>query len=98
MHRTVFRVAEDDRAVAEGSASRNLQGGMGLHLRSRHRLQLSPYAESGDSSDVGQGRSVFAGPKRSASHQRMQLKLFPESQNRGAWRERNRDLPFSAAC
>jgi len=28
----VLRMAEDDRAVAEGSASWNLQGGMGLHL------------------------------------------------------------------
>jgi len=26
-------LAEDDRAVAEGSASWNLQGGMGFHLR-----------------------------------------------------------------
>ncbi len=50
------------RAIAEGSASWNLQGGMGLHLRSRG-LQLSPYEESGDSSNVSRGRSVLAGPK-----------------------------------
>src|SRR5580700_12251500 len=55
-------MAEDDRAIAEGSASWNLQGGMGLHLRGRG-LQLSPHEESGDSSDVSRGRSVLAGPK-----------------------------------
>src|ERR1039457_4459642 len=55
-------MAEDDRTVAESSASWNLQGGMGLHLRGRG-LQLSPYEESGDSSHVSRGRSVFAGPK-----------------------------------
>src|ERR1035438_7045083 len=55
-------MAEDDRAIAEGSAWWNLQGGMGLHLRGRG-LQLSPYEESGDSSNVSRGRSVLAGPK-----------------------------------
>jgi len=55
-------MAEDDRAVAEGSASWNLQGGMGLHLRGRG-LQLSPYKEFGDASDVSRGRSVFAARK-----------------------------------
>ena len=55
-------MAEDDRAIAEGSASWNLQGGMSLHLRSRS-LQLGPYEESGDSSNVSRGRSVLAGPK-----------------------------------
>src|ERR1022692_4478718 len=55
-------MAEDDRAIAEGSASWNLQGGMGLHLRGRG-LQLSPYEESGDASNVSRGRSVLAGPK-----------------------------------
>ena len=55
-------MAEDDRADAEGSASWSLQGGMGLHLRGRS-LQLSPYEESGDSSDVSRGRSVLARPK-----------------------------------
>src|SRR5712671_5120361 len=55
-------MAEDDSAVAEGSASWSLQGGMGLHLRGRG-LQLSPYEESGYSSDVSRGRSVLAGPK-----------------------------------
>jgi hypothetical protein len=55
-------MAEDDRAVAESSASWNLQGGMGLHLRGRS-LQLSSYEKSSDSSDVSRGRSIFAGPK-----------------------------------
>jgi hypothetical protein len=55
-------MAEDDRAVTESSASWNLQGGMGLHLRGRS-LQLSPYEKSGDSSDVSRGCSIFAGPK-----------------------------------
>jgi hypothetical protein len=35
---------------------------MGLHVRGRG-LQLSPYEESDDASDVSRGRSVFAGPK-----------------------------------
>lgn len=30
-----LRLPEDNRAVAESSASRNLQGGMGLHVRGR---------------------------------------------------------------
>src|SRR5208337_1015513 len=55
-------MAEDDRAVAEGSASWSLQGGMGLHLRGRG-LQLSPYEESADASNLSRGRSVLAGPK-----------------------------------
>lgn len=45
-------MAVDHRALAEGSASW-LQGGMGLHLRGRG-LQLSPYEESGDSSNVAE--------------------------------------------
>jgi len=61
-HRRVLRMAEDDRAVAESSASWNFQGGMGLHLCSRC-LQLSPYEESGDSIDVSRGRSLRAGRK-----------------------------------
>src|SRR5258708_24880641 len=56
------QMAEDNLTVAEGSASWNLQGRMGLHLCSS-RLSPSPYAESGDSRDVSQGRSVFADPK-----------------------------------
>jgi len=50
------------RAVAEGSASRDLQGGMGLHLCCS-RLQLGPDEEFSDSSDVSRGCSVLAGPK-----------------------------------
>src|SRR5271166_1354825 len=55
-------MAEDNRAVAESSASRNLQGGMELHVCCS-RLQLGPYAESGDSNDISRDRSVFASPK-----------------------------------
>lgn len=47
---------------AEGSASWNLQSGMGLHLRGCG-LQLSPYEEYGDSSHVSRGPSVLAGRK-----------------------------------
>ena len=53
---------EDNRTLAEGSPSWNLQGGMGLYLRGRG-LQLSPYEESGDSSDLSRGRSVLANAK-----------------------------------
>src|SRR5438132_1568290 len=55
-------MVEDDRALAKGSASWGLQGGMGLYLCCS-RLQLGPYAESGDSSVVGQDRSVFVHSK-----------------------------------
>src|ERR1035441_9216488 len=58
-YRRVLRMAEDDRAIAEGSASWNLQGGMGLHP-CRGCLQLGPYAESGDASDVSQRQAVPA--------------------------------------
>jgi hypothetical protein len=50
------------RAIAEGSASWNPQGGMGLHLCGGG-VQLSPYEESGDASNVSRARSVLAGPK-----------------------------------
>jgi DDE family transposase len=50
-YRRVLRMAEDNRAVPEGSASWNLQGGMGLYLCGRC-LQLSPYEESGAASDL----------------------------------------------
>ena len=76
-----------DAKNTEGSASRGLQGGMGLHLCCS-RLQLGPYAESGDSNNAGRERSVFAGPERRiAGYQRMHSKLSSESYNRGAWRE-----------
>jgi hypothetical protein len=55
-------MAEDDRAVAEGSTSWGLEGGVGFHLCCRG-LQLSPYEESSDASNVMRGRSVLAGPK-----------------------------------
>src|SRR6266567_6168229 len=55
-------MAEDDRTIAEGSASRSLQGGMGLHLRGRC-LQSGSLAESSDSSVVGQDRTVFVHSK-----------------------------------
>src|SRR5579859_5442677 len=69
-------MAEDNRAGADGSAPRNLQGGMGLHVR-RSRLQLSPHAESGDSSDVGQGRRVFADQKSPQVTSRSNQSPFP---------------------
>src|SRR5664280_1987759 len=87
-------MVEDDRAVAEGSASWGLEGRMGLHLRGRG-LQLSPYEESGDSSNVSRGRCVLARPENeSAGHQRMQTKNLPESQNHGDWRESKSQSPF----
>src|SRR5664279_2091386 len=86
-------MAEGDRAVAESSASRNLQGGMELHLCCS-RLQLGPYAESGDSNDVSRDRSAFTGEKRIASYPRRQSKLFPEAHNRGARRESKWLRPF----
>jgi hypothetical protein len=52
-----LRMAEDDRAVAESSASRNPQGGMELHLCCS-RLRPGLHAESGDSSGVSQDRRV----------------------------------------
>src|SRR5437660_5660301 len=55
-------MAEDDRAIAEGSASWSLQGGMDLHFCGR-RLQPSAHAEPGDSSDVSRCRSVSNGSK-----------------------------------
>ena len=70
-------MAENDRAIAEGSASWNPQGGMGLHLRS-HGLQLSPYEESGDSSNVSRGsQCARRSENESAGHQRMQPEAFP---------------------
>src|SRR5437879_7300630 len=57
-------MAEDDRTIAEGSASRSLQGGMGLHLRGSC-LQSGSHAESSDSSVVGQDRSVFVCTRKS---------------------------------
>src|ERR1035437_7791307 len=87
-------MAEDDRAVAEGSASWGLQGRMGLHLRGRG-LQLSPYEESGDSSNVSRGRCVLAGPKMNPQDTSgCRQKPFPESQNHVAWRESKSRRPF----
>src|ERR1035437_9643790 len=91
-------MAEDDRAIAESSASRNLQGGMELHLCCS-RLQPGPYAESSDSNGVSQGRSAFAARKTicgppadgrqnpSPSH-----KIAETGENL------SRDISFSAAC
>src|SRR6266849_10297312 len=56
-------MAEDDRAVAEGSASWGLQGGMGLHLCGS-RLQPRSHAESGASSGLSQGCNVSDGSKK----------------------------------
>src|ERR1700721_4875731 len=60
-----------------------LQGGMGLHLRSRC-LQPSAHAESGDSSGVRlRWRYVRGLEKRFAGYQRMHSRLLSESHNRG---------------
>src|SRR5216684_426155 len=56
-------MAEDDRAVAEGSASWGLQGGMGLHLCGS-RLQPRSHAESGTSSGLSQDCNVSDGSKK----------------------------------
>jgi hypothetical protein len=53
-------MAQDDRAVAEGSASWNLQGGLGLHLRGSS-LQPGSHEESDHASDVSQRQAVPAG-------------------------------------
>ena len=91
-------MAEDDRAIAEGSASWNLQGGMSLHLRSRS-LQLGPYEESGDSSNVSRGRSRLADPENeSAGHQRMQPEPFPNHKITETGENLSRGVHFSAAC
>src|SRR5882724_9216265 len=86
-------MAEDDRAIAEGSASWNLQGGVGLHLRGRG-LQLSPYEESGDSSNVSRGRSVLAGPKMNPRDTSGCSQNPSESQNDRNWRESKSQSPF----
>src|SRR5215469_3393019 len=52
-------MAEDRRAVAKGSTSRNVYGFVGLYFRSRC-LQPSPNAEYVAGSNVGQGRGVRA--------------------------------------
>jgi len=54
---------------------------MGLYLRGRG-LQLSPYEESGDSSDVRRGRGVLAGPKVNPRRTPADAAgALPESQN-----------------
>src|ERR1035437_3165736 len=91
-------MAEDDRAVAEGSASWGLQGRMGLHLRGRG-LQLSPYEESGDSSNVSRGRCVLAGPKMNPQDTSgCRQKPFPNHKITGTGENLSRGAPFSAAC
>ena len=91
-------MAEDDRAVAEGSASWNLQGGMGLHLRGRG-LQLSPYEESGDASDVSRGRSVFAGRKMNPRDTSgCSQNPSPSHKITETGENLSRGVPFSAAC
>lgn len=91
-------MAEDDCAVAESSASRNLQGGMERHLCCG-RLQLGPYAESGDSNDVSQDRSAFAGAKKESRATRVNSQ---NSSLRHTIEEPGENLsciiPFSAAC
>ena len=90
-------MAEDDRAVAESSASWNLQGGMGLHLRGRS-LQLSPYEESGDSSDVSRGRSVLAGPEIIRGTPADAARTLPNHKITETGENLSRRAHFSAAC
>src|SRR5438876_3525555 len=73
-------MAEDDRAVAEGSASWGLQGGMGLHL-CRGCLQLSPPAESGDASAVSQRQAVLEKDLQAAADATKTLPLSRKSRN-----------------
>ncbi len=59
----MFRVAEDHRAVAKSSASRDSQGGLGVQLRLR-RVQPGAHAEpgqSGCSTRLSRGGSAPAG-------------------------------------
>src|SRR5271169_7159657 len=91
-------MAEDDRATAEGSASWNLQGGMGLHLRGRC-LQLSSYEESGDSSNVSRGLSVLAGPKMNPRDTSgCSQNPFPNHKISQTGEYLSRGAHFSAAC
>jgi len=87
-------MAEDDRAIAEGSASWNLQSGMGLHLRG-YRLQLSPDQKSGAASDVSQRQVGLAGPEKIfRASQRMQPKFFSKSQNHATGKGSKSRRPF----
>src|ERR1022692_3196885 len=91
-------MAEDDRAVAEGSASWGLEGRMGLHLRGRG-LQLSPYEESGDARDVSRGRCGLAGPKMNPlDANRCRQKPFPNHKITGTGENLSHGVPFSASC
>ena len=73
-------MAEDDRAVTEGSASWGLQGGMGLHL-CRGCLELSPPAESGDASAVSQRPAVLEKDLQAAADATKTLPLSRKSRN-----------------
>ena len=87
-------MAEDDRAIAEGSASWNLQGGMGLHLRGRG-LQLGPHEESGDASDVSRGCSVL--PRTDLRGTSPQPELFPNHKITESGENLSHGAHFSAA-
>jgi hypothetical protein len=59
----------------------------------------SPYEESGDSSDVSRGRSVFAGPKRNLRDTRAcSLNPSPHHKITETGENLSRGVPFSAAC
>src|ERR1700693_3741453 len=73
-------MAEDDRAVAEGSASWGLQGGMGLHLCGGG-LQPSPHAESDDASAVSQRQAVLEKDLQAAADATKTLPLSRKSRN-----------------
>ncbi|MGA8812244.1 MAG: hypothetical protein WB523_06785, partial [Candidatus Sulfotelmatobacter sp.] len=70
----------------------------GLHLRGRY-LQLGPHEESGDSSDVSRGCSVFNGSKNGVRAARQMYPVIPQvMKSRRLKRIYVATSPFSAAC
>src|ERR1700730_5158193 len=66
---------------------------MGLHLRCS-RLQLSPYEESGDSSDVSRGRGVFVGRERPSRASTDPATARSESKKNETWTTSKSRRPF----
>src|ERR1700681_1556766 len=63
-HRRMFRLAEDDCTIAQGAASRNVEGGLDVYLRLcglQSRTHAKPDGRY-SSRPVSQGRSVCAWP------------------------------------
>ena len=88
--RRMFRLAEDDCAAAEGTTSRDVQGGLGVHLR-LCRIQPGADAEpepSGGSTWVSRGEQAPRPTLKTQTHKQAA--------------ERNRkcitNINFSAAC